>query len=240
MRNTTRAVYAAIRVLQAVKGALRVEPNKVPAPALKRGSTGVYRVSVETALAELLEAVMIEEARCLNWNSYGVKDFKTEESMKHFENAIREYLDGRAKADAKFAEKYSDGKKSIEECCRYIISEMRKKAEGGCYGATDAEVYGLAVHYYDEPDLKFEDRGGEAKVVINREPTAEELEEANKAEAEKALKEAEDKARRKAEAEERKRQKEQEKVKAEAERKRKEEEEMWSGTLFDFRGEDER
>ena len=238
MRKTTGAVYAAIRVLQAVRGALRVEPNKVPTPVLKRGSTGVCGVSVETALAELLEAAMIEETRCLNWNSYGVKDFKTEESMKHFENAIKEYLDGRAKADAKFAEKYSNGKKSIKECCRFIISEMRKKADGGCYGATDAEVYGLAVHYYDEPDLKFEDMGGEAKVVINREPTAEELEAAQKAEADKALKDAEEKARRKAEAEERKKQREQEKAKAEAERKRKEDEEMWRGTLFDFREED--
>lgn len=237
MRNTTGAVYAAIRVLQAVKGALRVEPNKVPAPVLKRGSTGVLHASVETALAELLEAAMIEEARCLNWNSYGVKDFKTEESMKHFENAIREYLDGRAKADAKFAEKYSNEKKSIEECCRYIISEMRKKAEGGCYGATDEEVYGLAVHYYDEPDLKFEDRGGEAKVVINREPTEEEKLQLDKSKEARKKKETaamieEDNRRR----EELRKREAEDKKRKEQERKKKEQEE--EGLLFLFDEED--
>ena len=36
--------------------------------------------------------------------------------MTPFENAIKEYLDARAKEDVKFAEKYSNGKKSIEEC----------------------------------------------------------------------------------------------------------------------------
>lgn len=238
MKNTTDTILAAIARFQAVRATLRVFPYKVPMPYLKRLSMGLKNEDVEKAVSELLEDGTIDRSKCLNYDSYGVKDFKKENAMTHFENAIREYLDGRAKADAKFAEKYSNEKKSIKECCRYIISEMRKKAEGGCYGATDSEVYGLAVHYYDEPDLKFEDKGGEAKVVINREPTEEETEAMNKAEAEKALKEAEDKARRKAEAEERKKQREQEKAKAEAERKRKEEEGMWSGTLFDFRGED--
>lgn len=76
--------------------------------------------------------------------------------MTPFENAIKEYLDARAKEDVKFAEKYSNEKKSIEECCSFILGEMRKKAKSGIYGATDAEVFGLAVHYYDEEDIKVE------------------------------------------------------------------------------------
>lgn len=74
--------------------------------------------------------------------------------MTPFENAIKEYLDARAKEDVKFAEKYSNEKKSIEECCRFILGEMRKKAKSGMYVATDAEVFGLAVHYYDEEDKR--------------------------------------------------------------------------------------
>ena len=93
--------------------------------------------------------------------------------MTPFENAIKEYLDARAKEDVKFAEKYSNGKKSIEECCRFILGEMKKKAAGGMYGATDAEVFGLAVHYYDEEDVKVE-KNVSAEVVINREMTEEE------------------------------------------------------------------
>lgn len=76
--------------------------------------------------------------------------------MTPFESAIKEYLDARAKEDVKFAEKYSNEKKSIEECCSFILGEMRKKAKSGMYGATDAEVFGLAVHYYDEEDIKVE------------------------------------------------------------------------------------
>lgn len=93
--------------------------------------------------------------------------------MTPFENAIKEYLDARAKEDVKFAEKYSNGKKSIEECCRFILGGMRKKAKSGMYGATDAEVFGLAVHYYDEEDIKVE-KNVSAEVVINREMTEEE------------------------------------------------------------------
>ena len=92
--------------------------------------------------------------------------------MTPFENAIKEYLDARAKEDVKFAEKYSNGKKSIEECCRFILGEMRKKAKSGMYGATDAEVFGLAVHYYDEEGIKVETNVS-AEVVINREMTEE-------------------------------------------------------------------
>ena len=93
--------------------------------------------------------------------------------MTPFESAIKEYLDARAKEDVKFAEKYSNRKKSIEECCSFILGEMRKKAKSGMYGATDAEVFGLAVHYYDEEDIKVE-KNVSAEVVINREMTEEE------------------------------------------------------------------
>jgi hypothetical protein len=99
--------------------------------------------------------------------------------MTPFENAIKEYLDARAKEDVKFAEKYSDEKKSIEECCRFILVEMRKKAKSGMYGATDAEVFGLAVHYYDEEDIKVEKKVS-AEVVINRELTEEEKQQLDK------------------------------------------------------------
>lgn len=83
--------------------------------------------------------------------------------MTPFENAIKEYLDARAKEDVKFAEKYSNEKKSIEECCRFILVEMRKKSKSGMYGATDAEVFGLAVHYYDEEDILVIDEEGKFK-----------------------------------------------------------------------------
>lgn len=137
--------------------------------------------------------------------------------MTPFENAIKEYLDARAKEDVKFAEKYSNEKKSIEECCRFILGEMKKKAKSGMYGATDAEVFGLAVHYYDEEDIKVE-KNVSAEVVINREMTEEEKQELERSKDTEKKRTAEDKKRK------------------EQERKKKEQEE--EGLLFLFDEED--
>ncbi len=42
--------------------------------------------------------------------------------------------------------------KSLEECGKYILQEVRKK--GSFVAMSDKEVFGLAVHYYDEDNLK--------------------------------------------------------------------------------------
>lgn len=71
------------------------------------------------------------------------------------EQAIKIYLDNRAKTDSLFAETYKKANKSIEECCKYIYSQAEKLAKGGnAVGVDDATVYGWAVHYYDEDDIK--------------------------------------------------------------------------------------
>lgn len=46
--------------------------------------------------------------------------------------------------------------KSIDEMWEYIKSEARKQAENGCACIEDDQVYGWAVHYYDEDDIKVE------------------------------------------------------------------------------------
>lgn len=77
--------------------------------------------------------------------------------LNPFEIAIKTYLDQRAKEDALFAETYKKEGKTIQKCCLYLISEAQKKAfssdKGKIAALPDAEVYGLAVHYYDEDDL---------------------------------------------------------------------------------------
>lgn len=153
------------------------------------------------------------------------------EIMTPFENAIKEYLDARAKEDVKFAEKYSNGKKSIEECCRFILGEMKKKAAGGMYGATDAEVFGLAVHYYDEEDVKVE-KNVSAEVVINREMTEEEKLQLERSKDTEKKRIEEDNRRR----EELRKRTAEDKKRKEQERKKKEQEE--DGLLFLFDEED--
>lgn len=46
--------------------------------------------------------------------------------------------------------------KSLKECWDYIVSEARKKQQGGCACLSDDEVYGMAVHYFDEDDIKYD------------------------------------------------------------------------------------
>lgn len=85
-----------------------------------------------------------------------------------FENAIKNYLDKRAEGDSLFAESYKKENKSINGCCNYILSEVKKIASKGMAAMTDDEVFGLAVHYYDEDDVKA-DKKVSANVVITGE-----------------------------------------------------------------------
>ena len=71
-----------------------------------------------------------------------------------FQAAIKSYLDERAKADELFAKAYNKENKSIDECCSYILGEAKKR--GDAVAISDAEVFGMAVHYYDEDNIKVE------------------------------------------------------------------------------------
>lgn len=82
---------------------------------------------------------------------------------KPFAEAIKSYLDRRASEDKMFAESYANPKKSISECCDYIVSEVRKQNRTAM---TDDEVYGLAVHYYDEANPGRIDKGAASRAAI--------------------------------------------------------------------------
>jgi len=81
----------------------------------------------------------------------------------NFKHTIQEYLDVRAKTDELFAKAYAKPNKSIDECITYILNEVQRS---GCNGFDDDEIYGMAVHYYDEDNL---DAGKKinCKVVVN-------------------------------------------------------------------------
>lgn len=97
-----------------------------------------------------------------------------------FKNTIKKYLDDIAVIDDNFAKFYENSpSKSIDECCEYIVSQAK---ENGCAGYSDEEVFGWAIHYWEEADLKVESVGCQ-KVVVNHhvDLTEEEIEEARKA-----------------------------------------------------------
>ena len=90
--------------------------------------------------------------------------------MSTFENIIKDYIEKSCKGDEVLAKKYEDSGKDIEGCCKYIKSEAKKKAKNGCAVISDAEVFGWAIHYFDE-GLKAPKDAPEAKVTTS--PTAE-------------------------------------------------------------------
>ena len=100
---------------------------------------------------------------------------KKNKTSNSFNQAIKAMLDKRAASDPLFAEAYKREGKSIKECCNYIINEVRRMKVNAL---TDEEVLGLAVHYYDEVDIKVS-KAPACQVVV---PATPEVTEARKAE----------------------------------------------------------
>ena len=71
-----------------------------------------------------------------------------------FKEIIKAHLDKMAKEDFAFAERYKLESKSLDNCIGYIKAEAKKQAKKGCAAIEDAVVYGWAVHYYQEDDIK--------------------------------------------------------------------------------------
>lgn len=73
------------------------------------------------------------------------------ETSDVFQKAIKSHLESLASKDALFAETFKKPKKNINDCCTYILNEVKKS---GRNALADEEVFGMAVHYYDEDDVK--------------------------------------------------------------------------------------
>ena len=86
------------------------------------------------------------------------------------------YLEQRAEEDALFAKNYRNPAKNIDECVTYILNYVKKS---GCNGFTDGEIFGQAVHYYDENEIEV-GKPMNCQAVVNHvvELTAEEKAEA--------------------------------------------------------------
>lgn len=85
------------------------------------------------------------------------------EVSNQFKAVIKAYLDDRASNDELFAATYAKPNKSLDECCNYILQEVHKSGQNGF---ADEEIYGMAVHYYDEDDIK-DVKPINARVVVN-------------------------------------------------------------------------
>lgn len=84
-------------------------------------------------------------------------------STEAFKNVIEAHLTQLAQNDPLFAVTFAKEGKSIDNCITYILNTVHKS---GCNGFTDAEIFGMASHYYDEDKIEV-GKAINANVVVN-------------------------------------------------------------------------
>ena len=101
----------------------------------------------------------------------------TMKGTRAFQDTIAQYLMIRAEKDPLVAVKLANPSKTMEQCCAYIIGEVKKS---GCCGFTDDEIFGWAMHFWDEPEIEVSNTTTNCQVVVNHivELTEEEKEQA--------------------------------------------------------------
>lgn len=83
--------------------------------------------------------------------------------LNPFEATIQGHLNLIASKDSLFAESLKKANKSIKECVTYIYDTVRKS---GRIGFNDDEIFNMAIHYYDEDEIK-DIKQQNCKVVVN-------------------------------------------------------------------------
>lgn len=150
--------------------------------------TGVNRAEIARISQELTKDGRMYYGRIINGKYYALNDkLNSQDIMKGFQTAIKDHLEKMAAQDEAFAEKYAakceNEDESIKKCCSYIINEVQKKyKQGNSAVLTDAEVFGMAMHYYDE-NVAAPKSASSCKVVMSKAELTPEDEEAIRQEA---------------------------------------------------------
>ncbi len=83
-----------------------------------------------------------------------------------FMTKVKTHLEEVAKKDKQFAESLKKENKSWTECEKYIFQEVQKQSKGSRnVGCDDDDIYNLAIHYFDEDDIKVDGAKPKAEVV---------------------------------------------------------------------------
>ena len=70
---------------------------------------------------------------------------------EHFKKTIQMYLEQRAAEDELFGERYRNPNKNMDDCVTYILNWVKNS---GCNGFSDGEIYGQALHFWDEDEIE--------------------------------------------------------------------------------------
>ena len=196
--------------------------------------TGQERAEIARISQELAKNGQIHYGRTLNGNYARLTTNSNHKTMKAFIAEIKAHLEKVAQTDETFAAKYKtkceSEENSVEKCAGYIVAEVQKNyKQGNSAVLTKDEVFGMAMHYYDE-DLK-DVKTAKCQVVVAKdeltEADKEKIRQQVREDAERAVRAAEEAriAKEKELAEQKAKAAEEAKAKraAEAERKRQEE-----------------
>ena len=74
----------------------------------------------------------------------------THEAKEAYKKAIIAFLKQRIKTDSLVEEGCKNPKKTLDDCCKYIVQQARKQASNNVACIPDTEVYGWVVHYITE------------------------------------------------------------------------------------------
>jgi len=85
-----------------------------------------------------------------------------------FKKVIEQHLEEVAAKDSLFAETLKKEDKNIDDCIQYIFNTVQKS---GCNGFADEEIFGMAIHYYDEDTIDIGKKVN-MKVVVNHQQEA--------------------------------------------------------------------
>lgn len=118
--------------------------------------TGVNRAEIARISQELTKDGRMYYGRIINGKYYALNHkLNSQDIMKGFQQAIKDHLEKMAAQDEAFAEKYAakcqEEQDSIANCCKYITNQVQKNyKQGNSAVLTNDEVFGMAMHYYDE------------------------------------------------------------------------------------------
>ena len=122
---------------------------------------------------------LLSEVEPTYWREILKETIQNDSDMKgtdHFKKTILMYLEQRAEEDQLFAKSFSNPAKNIDDCVTYILNYVK---DSGCNGFTDGEIFGQAIHYYEENEIEV-GKPMNCQVAVNHivELTAEEKAEA--------------------------------------------------------------
>lgn len=81
-----------------------------------------------------------------------------------FKKVISAHLESTAERDPLFADTLKKPNKNIDDCITYILNEVKKS---GRNGFADEEIFGMAIHYYDEDNIEA-GKPIDCRVVVNQ------------------------------------------------------------------------